>query len=275
MFDALVQPLIAKFSGQVSIAYYNFGNRQSYAHNIAQQMRSASLIKLPILLCALNHSIPLSQRFKVTDDDMVIGAGVLQALNPGLEPTWHDLLTLMIIVSDNTATNLVIDILGQDTINRYIQSLGLSHTGLIGKLQLPEHKQNPEQKKGRRNHTSALDVLSLLVRLEQRQLLSEASTRIALEILKKQHFTEALSRYLPRDPEIYDDYIVVASKSGSLKGLWHDAAIVYNKAHEPLYALVVMTDGSADESYSWDQEGMMLIANISKLLFQGKTSVSP
>jgi beta-lactamase class A len=270
MFNAILQPLIKKFSGQVSVVYYDFRSQQSYAYEAAQQMRSASLIKVPILLCTLDQSIPLSQRFKIIEDDVVVGAGVLQTLNPGLEPTLHDLLTLMIVVSDNTATNKVIDILGQDTINAYIQSLGLSQTSLIGKLQLPEHKQNPEQKKGLRNHTSALDMMSLLVRLEQRHLLSEQATQTALGILKKQQFTEALSRYLPRDPETYDDYVIVASKSGCLRGLWHDAGIVYNKDNQPLYALVVMTDGSADESYSWEQEGMMLIAMISKILYNTK-----
>ena len=268
MFDDLLQPLLKKFSGNVSIAFYDFRSGQSYTHNASQQMRSASLIKVPILLCALQQGLPLEKRFALSVDDKVSGAGVLQHLDAGLGLTFHDLLTLMIILSDNTATNKVVDIVGQQVINTYIKNLGLTQTGLIGKLQLPEHKQNAEQRKGIRNHTSAQDMLSLLVRLEQRQLLAEKETLIALEILKKQQFSEAMSRYLPRDAEIYDDYIVVASKSGTLRGLWHDAGLVYNKSNEPLYALVVMTDASADESYSWEQEGMMLIANISRSLYK-------
>ncbi len=270
MFDNLIHPLIKSFSGQVSVAFYDFRNQQSYAHDSSQPMRSASLIKVPLLLCALQQGIPLEKRFKLSQDDKVPGAGVLQTLDADLELTLHDLLTLMIIVSDNTATNKVIDIVGLETINAYIQELGLTQTRLIGKLQLPEHKQTPEQKKGLRNHTSAQDMLNLLVRLEQRQLLPEKETRVALDILKKQQFTEAMSRYLPRDAEISEHYVVVASKSGSLRGLWHDAGIVYDQANKPLYALVVMTDGSADESYSWEQEGMMLIANISKALFNNR-----
>jgi beta-lactamase class A len=268
MIDHLVEPLIKKFSGNASVAFYDFRSSYSYTYNASQQMRSASLIKVPILLCALKQGLPLEKRFKLSLEDKVGGAGVLQYLDAGLELSFHDLLTLMIILSDNTATNLVIDIVGQQTINTYIETLGLAHTGLIGKLQLPEHKQNTEQRKGFRNHTSAQDMLSLLLRLEQRELLPEKETAVAIDILKKQQFTEAMTRYLPKDPEIYDDYIIVASKSGSLRGLWHDAGLVYNKLNQPLYALVGMTDGSADESYSWEQEGMMLIANISRVLYK-------
>jgi hypothetical protein len=59
----------------------------------------------------------------------------------------------------------------------------------------------------------------------------------------------------------------VASKGGCLRGLWHDAGIVYDRHYTPLYALVVMTDGSADESFSWEQEGMMLIASVSRAIY--------
>jgi beta-lactamase class A len=175
---------------------------------------------------------------------------------------------LMIIVSDNTATNMLIDMLGQDQINHFMQQLGLSQTRLIGKLQLAETQQNEAQKRGERNRTCAADMLGLLVRLERRELLPEELTRTALTILKKQQYTESISRYLPRDAELYDNYVMVASKGGSLRGLWHDAGIVYNRSGKPLYALVVMTEGSSDQSYSWEQEGMMLIARVSRAVYQ-------
>lgn len=268
MFDYLLHPLIRQFSGVVAVAYYDFRSGQSYSYRADQPMRAASLIKVPILLCALKQGLDLNRRFELAAEDKVFGAGVLQFLGAGLGLSFHDLLTLMIIVSDNTATNMVIDIVGQDLVNAYISKLGLKDTCLVGKLQLPEHKQNANQLKGMRNHTSAQDMLSLLVRLEQRQLLPEKETTVALDILKKQQFTEAMSRYLPRDAELSENYVVVASKSGCLRGLWHDAGIVYNRENKPLYALVVMTDQSQDMSYSWEQEGMMLIANISKSLFR-------
>jgi beta-lactamase class A len=272
MLDTVLQPLLEKFSGQVAIAFQRFSDGPSYLYNAGQTMRSASLIKLPILTCALEKvargELNLEQRYELRTDEVAGGAGLLQMLKPGLNLTLFDILTFMTIVSDNTATNMTIDMVGRDAINAYMQGLGLSQTKLIGKLQLPESKQNEAQRRGERNATCAADMLGLLMRLEQRELLPDDLTKVALDILRHQQFTEALSRYLPRDAELFDDYVTVASKSGCLRGLWHDAGIVYDKNYTPLYALVVMTDGSADESFSWEQEGMMLIAEVSRAVYQ-------
>lgn len=259
------------FSGHYALAFKDLRDGRIQLEGATQTMRAASLIKLPILLCAFTEvaraNLSLDQRLELKADELAGGAGLLQALQPGLTPTVLDLLTLMIIVSDNTATNMMIDMLGIDKINSYIQSLGMSQTKLVGKLQLPESQRNAAQRSGEVNRTCAADVLGLLVQLEERDLLSDELTLLALDILKKQQFTEALARYLPTDAELDPDYVQVASKSGSLRGLWHDAGIVYDREGTALYALVIMTDGAADQSYSWEQEGMMLIARVSKTIF--------
>jgi beta-lactamase class A len=271
MFDSVLQPFTEKFSGQVAIAFQRFGDGASYLLNAGKTMRSASLIKLPILTYALEKvargELNLSERYELKTDEVAGGAGILHTLQDGLQLTLHDLLTFMMIVSDNTATNMVIDRVGPDALNAYVQQLGLAQTKLVGKLQLPEHQWNEAQRRGERNSTCAADMLGLLMRLEGRDLLPDDLTKVALDILKKQQATEALSRYLPRDAELFDDYVTVASKSGCLRGLWHDAGIIYDKSYTPLYALVVMTDDAADESYSWEQEGMMLIANVSRAIY--------
>lgn len=234
-------------------------------------MSAVSLIKLPLLVHALSEvarrRLDLDRRYLLKSADHVGGAGILHVLEPGLEPTLHDLLTLMIVVSDNTATNLVIDILGLGATNAFIQALGMAQTKLVGKLQLPEERLNEVQRRGERNRTCAADILGLLTRLERRDLLPDELTRTALAILKKQQFTEALSRYLPTDADIHPEPVVVASKSGCLRGLWHDAGLVYDVHGTPLYALVVMTEGSTDLSYSFEQEGMMLIAELSRSIY--------
>ncbi len=279
MLDTLLQPLLEKFSGQVAIAFQRFSDdsaklitgSSSYILNAGKTMRSASLIKVPILTCVLEKvargELNLGERYELKTDEVAGGAGLLHTLQDGLQLTLYDLLTFMITISDNTATNMLIDILGQDPLNAYFQSLGLSQTKLIGKLQLPDSKQNEAQRRGERNSTCAADMLGLLMRLEQRDLLPDDLTKVALDILKKQQATEALPRYLPRDAELFDDYVTVANKSGCLRGLWHDAGIIYDKNYNPLYTLVVMTEGSADESYGWEQEGMMLIANVSRAVY--------
>jgi beta-lactamase class A len=271
MLDTILQPHLEKFSGHVAIAFQRFSDSSSYLLNAGKTMRSASLIKVPILTCVLEKvargELGLEQRYELKAANLAGGTGVLYAMQLGLEPTLHDLLTLMIIVSDNTATNMLIDIVGQDAVNAYFQRSGLTQTKIVGKLQLPESQWNEAQRRGERNSTCAADMLGLLMRLEYRDLLPEDLTKVALDILKRQQFTEALARYLPYDAGLFDDYVTVASKGGCLRGLWHDAGIVYAKDYNPLYTLVVMTDGSADESFSWEQEGMMLIADVSRAVY--------
>lgn len=271
MFEVAISELEAGFSGQLSVAFYNFETGESFLHRAEHMMRSASLIKLPLLVLALERvaggTLQLDTRYSLQASDQVGGAGVLQALQAGLALTLEDLLTLMIIVSDNTATNMVIDILDEAHLNSAIQSLGLQQTHLVGKLQLPAEKQNDLQRRGQSNTTTALDILGLLVRLEQGDLLPNRLTELARSILKRQQFTEALARYLPRDAELHTPHVVVASKSGCLRGLWHDAGIIYSATGTPRYALVLMTDDASDRSYGYEQEGMMLIARLSQAIY--------
>ena len=274
--EQAVTPLVAPFSGRVAVALQSFQSAESYTLNATRTLAAASLIKLPLLVHALSEvaqrRLDLGERYLMNDADRVGGSGILHVLSGGLSLTLHDLLTLMIVVSDNTATNLVIEILGVDAVNAFMQSLGMAQTKLVGKLQLSEAEQNEVQRRGERNATCAADMLGLLVRLERRELLPDALTDTALSILKKQQFTEALARYLPTDAELHANPVVVASKSGCLRGLWHDAGIVYNNQvydarGAPLYALVVMTEGAEDRSFSFEQEGMLLIARLSKKIY--------
>ncbi len=269
--EAALLPLVEPFSGRVSVALQSFQTPESYTLDATRTMGAASLIKLPLLVHALfevaRGRLDLGKRYSLQNEDRVGGAGVLHVLEPGLTLTLHDLLTLMIVVSDNTATNLVLDILGLDAANAFVHNLGMAQTKLVGKLQLSEERQNEAQRRGMRNATCAADVLGLLVRLVRRELLPDALTDTALAILKKQQFTEALARYLPTDVELNPEHVTVASKSGCLRGLWHDAGIVYSAAGTPLYSLVVMTEGSADRSYSFEQEGVMLIARLSERVY--------
>ena len=269
-------PLLVAFSGEASVAYARFDEPESYTYHASARTPSASLIKLPILVTALegvaSGTLDLNECVPVGSRDQVGGSGVLKMLQPGLEPTLHDLLTLMIVVSDNTATNRVIDRVGQGAVNTFCQQHGLYETRLVGKLQLPEAEQNEAQRRGERNHTCAADVLGLLLGLVRGDLLPPPQTEQALAILKQQQYTEALARYLPTDPELDTPFVQVASKSGYLRGVWHDAGIVF-RDDEPLYAIVVMTEGSKDRRFHFDHEGVLLIAEVSRRVYQHVTRV--
>ena len=264
-------PLYEGFSGEVSVAFGSFSGADTYAYRADEPMPAASLIKLPILLTVLEQvaagELQLDERLELNPHDRVGGSGVLQHLQPGLTPTLHDLLTLMIIVSDNTATNMLIERAGIETVNLWCRQNGLYGTRLVGKLQLPDAERNEAQRRGERNLTCAADVLGLLLGLARGDLLPPAETEVALAILKRQQFTEALARYLPTDPELNAPHLEVASKSGCLAGVWHDAGVVFRDGR-PLYALAVLTSGSADRRFHPEQEGVMLIAEVSRRVYE-------
>ena len=106
----------------------------------------------------------------------------------------------------------------------------------------------------------------MLVALQEGRLLGREGTETALRVLERQLYKEALARYLPTDEELVMDPVTVASKSGCLRGVWHDAGLFF-RGGQPLYALVVMTAGADDRSFSPEQEGLMLIAQISRAVF--------
>jgi beta-lactamase class A len=270
-FAGLLEPHLAAFSGDMSVAFYRFADNVYLEYQAERPMHAASLIKLPIMLEVLSQcdvgECQLDAPVTMSAEDQVSGSGVLQYLSHGLQLSMRDLVTLMIIVSDNTATNLLIDHVGVRAINRRIAAVGLRHTELIDKLQLPAAKQNRAKRKGAFNVTCASAMLAFLVKLQQGQLMSPDMTALALSILQKQQYTEALARYLPTDTQLHPNAVTVACKSGCLRGVWHDAGIVSRADGTPLCALVIMTEGSQDGSFGFEQEGMMTIASLSRDLF--------
>lgn len=264
-------PLYEAFSGEVSVAFGSFERADTYAYRADEPLPAASLIKLPILLSVLGQvaagGLRLDERLELSAHDRVGGSGVLQSLQPGLTPTLRDLLTLMMIVSDNAATNLLVERVGVETVNLWCRQNGLYGTRLVGKLQLPDAERNEAQRRGERNLTCAADMLGLLMGLARGDLLPPAETAVALDILKRQVFTEALARYLPTDPELDAPHVEVASKSGCLAGVWHDAGIIFRDGRA-LYALAVLTSGSADRRFHVEQEGVRLIAAVSRHVYE-------
>lgn len=277
---------IATFSGRVSVAYQGLEGaaapgRGTISIDVDAPMPSASLIKLPILACALQEvedgRLDLSRRVPMRADDQVAGNGVLRHLAPGLEPTANDLLTLMIVVSDNTAANMAIELLGPSRIDAWIRSAGMAGTELVGKLQLPREAQSERQRAGALNRTCAADVAGLFLSLERGELLPPRATARMRAILAAQIYTEGIGRALPTDPEVPDARGRIArleTKSGCIAGVWHDAGIVRRGDGAPLFALAVLTADSDDRAERWEQAGLLTIGRIARLAFDAATDAT-
>ncbi|MGG3467422.1 serine hydrolase [Neobacillus pocheonensis] len=198
--------------------------------NCEEAFQSASLIKVPVLIEAFLQSeagkLNLDQLVSITN--YVGGSGVLQAFSRDALLTLKDLMTLMITVSDNTATNMLIDKLGMADINRSIKKMGLKHTVLNRKMMDFEAIEQ-----GLDNYTSPLDMLTSLKIVKERSFLTEESRAAALKMMSYQQFQDRL-------PGMMDlDRVFVANKTGSLPHVEHDCAVITYKG-KTAYAAVLM-----------------------------------
>jgi beta-lactamase class A len=251
LLEGKILGAIEKCMGRVSVAI-DLPSRSIQINNDSP-FSAASLIKVPILLEGFRQAeegeICLNETVMVPIEDRVGGAGVLSTLSENMSLTVEDLLTLMIIVSDNTATNLMIDRIGAEAINNLCNSLALKHTKLSRKLM---DFQSMEQ--GYDNLTSASDIITCLRILDQSPLFSEQSREKMLSILHQQQFDTKLPARMDRER------VFIANKTGELPGVEHDCAIV--RYEEKTAYIAVLIDGLGENETARDT-----IAEIGKLLY--------
>lgn len=220
----------------VKICYLIQSGDNQIAFNENKQIRSASIIKLFILAAAYyeeeKEKIDLSKQVHISPSDMVGGAGVIPYLSDKQTYTYQQLLELMIIVSDNTATNVLIDFIGLDNIHSFIQQMDAKYTKLERKLMDEE-----AIKLGLENWTTCYDVMLLLdLFIEPNSILPKHRQEQILAILENQQFNSKLTAF-----SSYDSTIKAFHKTGELTGAEHDAAIF--KTADKLLKAVMLTEG--------------------------------
>lgn len=226
-----IENLIAEDEGtDYSIYVSTLNDKQAYIYN-EKQFRSASMIKVFILAKAMEE---IAQG-KLDEDNILIlqekdkagGAGSLIGYPNGSELPVSEILRLMIIQSDNTATNMMIDLLGMDNINEYIQREGYSDTVLHRKMM-----DIAAIEEGKRNFTSAKDLGKIFTKLYKHQCISPQLDDKMIDLLYQQTDVECFPQVLPNRK--------IAHKTGELMELYHDGGIIYNSNHD--YILCILTD---------------------------------
>lgn len=154
----------------------------------------------------------------------------------------------MIIISYNTATNIVIDFIGMDNINGFIKSKGFNSTILQRKMM--DFK---AAEKGKQNYTSSKDILLYFDSLYNNELIDEESSKFMIDILEKQQVKGRLDLYLT-------EQIVIAHKTGNLNHLGYNSGIVYLEDNH--YIICVLTENNIS-----NKEGREIIGKISKLVY--------
>lgn len=198
---------------------------------------AASTIKVAILAAALREvaagQLELERKLAIPDR-RAGGSGVLHAMMGTPALTLADLLTLMVIVSDNTATNVVIDALGIDRVNRLCHELALPGTALRRRMM-----DTDAADRGLENTTTALDQARLLEALDGPALLAEPLRTFALRVLAAQQFNDGLPALLPEGAQ-------TAHKTGELPGIRHDVGILTAASGRRAVVSVLIT--SPDEA---------------------------
>jgi beta-lactamase class A len=269
--DSVIKAKIAGFQGRVSIYAKNLQTGATYSLDGADAVRTASTIKLAIMAeCFFERAegkLNFDQQLELTTAGKVTGSGVLDELSSGVKLPIRDLIHLMIVVSDNTATNLILNRVSGEAVNTRMASLGLTETrvmrNILGAGAKPtgftQEGRKPENAKWGTGRSSPREMVTLLDMLYRGKLVDKAASDEMLAILKRQQLHSGIARDLPN--------LTVASKSGALDHLRSDVGIVYTPKGD--VAMAITVDDIPEVFYSDDNPGSLLISKLSSILLTG------
>jgi beta-lactamase class A len=238
--------------GVMGLAVKDLTSGETFFIHGDEIMPQASSIKIAVLadlyLQAQQGKLKLNDEYVVRAADLVTGSDIMLGLTPGVTRlTLRDLATMMVAVSDNSATNVLIGRVGMDNVNAMLDSLGLHATRL--RRQMMDLKAADE---GRENVSTPREMMTLLETIYRDKLLNKEMTADFIKILST-HKESSLLQGLPDDA-------VAASKPGELEAVRNDSGIILVKGRP--YILCVMTTYLKDE-----KEGAAAIRRIAALTY--------
>lgn len=235
-------------------------------------MPTASVIKLAVLAEVFRQehagSLSLGERIVLDESNRVGGSGVLKDLSPGVALSVLDYATLMIVMSDNSATNVLIDrVGGVGAVNRFVGGqLGLETIALHRKVSFTALE--PASSRPFLGEASPRHLMELMSLIWQRELVSPRACDEMLAILGRQHFLDQVPRFLDcdllADESRGPNGIAVACKTGMVDGIRADAGLLLLRGRPVSYA--VMSAGCADTTLHADHEGILANAAAGRIL---------
>ena len=264
--DARVRSETAAFSGTVRLYAKNLDTGATYSLGGEERVRTASTIKLAVMIEAFARvaegRAKWSDELVLTKEKKVGGSGILNELSDGLRLTLRDAVNLMMLLSDNTATNLVIDAVTADAVNARMAALGLSDTRLMRRVfggGVSEEGKRPENARYGLGRSSPREMVQLLEKLERGEVVGPEASKEMLELLKRERGQDAVGRALWRVPK--------ATKSGALDALRSNVALVYSPRGR--IAIAITCDDMPEPVWTPDNPALLLMSRLSDILIAG------
>jgi D-alanyl-D-alanine carboxypeptidase (penicillin-binding protein 5/6) len=260
----ILTPLAESHRGRVAIAVKHLVTGESFGYRAEVPMPTASLIKFPVMVetyrQAAKRDVDLDQMIVLREEDKVPGSGILTShFSSGAQLCLRDAVRLMIVYSDNTATNLVLDQIGIRSTADQMSRMGFENTKLHAKVFRRDTSVFPERSRQFGLGSSTADELvRLLATLHAGQLVSKEASAAMLDHLLKCDDTSKLVRDLPPGTR-------VAHKGGAVAKARCDAGIIFSPAG-PI-AVCVMTSENEDMSWSASNQGSDLCARVGRLVY--------
>ena len=243
----------------------NLKTGESYSLNDSEVMPTASLIKLPVMVetywQAADGKTKLETTLKLKAEDKVPGSGILtQHFSDGATFPLRDALRLMIVYSDNTATNLVLDQIGIASTNVRMEKLGLKNTRINAKVFKGSTTSiDPEaSKKFGLGSTTASEMVQILELIETGKVVSPESCQEMLKHLKACDDKNTIARFLPSG-------MVLAFKTGAVSDARTGAGIAYTKSGP--VAFCILTAANEDKRWVRENAAEVLLANVAKEIY--------
>ena len=221
-FGAQLEGRLARLGGDTGVLLRNLVTGETWRRGADRPVNAASVIKLAVMIEAFRAAqageLSLDERHALADAERMPSCGTLKAMHEGIELTLLDLVKLMIIVSDNTATNILIDRLGMEAVNSTLRALGCRETTLHRRLFDAE-----AARRGLQNTITAQEIGLLLEGLYRGTIVSPGASRQMLEILLDQRLNGKLPFFL------HGAGVKIAHKTGEDDGITHDVGIVFGE----------------------------------------------
>jgi len=263
-----VDALVAGFDGHVALYAKNLTTGETVSIDPARPVQTASVIKLALLLQAFEQihvgKLKLSQPVVLTKENQVPGSGILAHLDPGLTLTLKDTITLMIELSDNTATNMLIDVVGLGPTNDMLSRMGLKDTYFYKKVFLPTSDAMPaDQKQFGLGKTTAQEMANLMESIYRCDLGDRELCLDMITMMRRQQYRAMIPRYLAA-PDSSEALSPIADKIGMLDAVRNDVALVYTQRGPVI--LSIFTYDNPDKSWTPENRAEILIGHLAQTI---------